>query len=136
MTQIRRAGVLMPVSSFTGTLGIGDFGASAYDWIDTLAETGASIWQILPLNPVGYGNSPYQTYSAFAGDEIYISIEALYKDLGLEFDVEPVMANAVDFSSVRERKSHLLAHAYKHFKKNEDYESFLITAHNWLEEYV
>lgn len=136
MTQIRRAGVLMPVSSFTGTLGIGDFGASAYEWIDTLAETGASIWQILPLNPVGYGNSPYQTYSAFAGDEIYISIEALYKDLGLEFDVEPVMANAVDFSSVRERKSHLLAHAYKHFKKDEDYKSFLITAHNWLEDYV
>ena len=53
----RRSGILQPVSSLPGTLGIGDFGKTAYEWVDALAEAKVSLWQILPLNPVGYGNS-------------------------------------------------------------------------------
>ena len=68
----RKAGLLLAVSSLPGTFGIGDLGQDAFDFVDKLSQTNAKYWQILPLNPVGYGNSPYQTYSAFAGDEIYI----------------------------------------------------------------
>lgn len=135
MTQCRRAGVLMPLSSFPGTLGIGDMGLDAYNFIDGLASTGATIWQLLPLNPVGYGNSPYQTYSAFAGDEIYISIENLYQELHLEYDFEPVIGTLVDYNSVREHKTKLLRDAFKHFKKDASYEDFLEKAF-WLDEYA
>ena len=131
MTEIRRAGVLMPLSSFPGTLGIGDLGTSAYTFIDSLSKTGASIWQLLPLNPVGFGNSPYQTYSAFAGDEIYISIEALYKDLKLEFDSEPVIGTLVDYTRVKDIKTKYLKYAFEHFTKNEAYEDFVSKAF-WL----
>ena len=135
MTEIRRAGVLMPLSSFPGTLGIGDLGTSAYTFIDSLSKTGASIWQLLPLNPVGFGNSPYQTYSAFAGDEIYISIEALYKDLKLEFDSEPVIGTLVDYTRVKDIKTKYLKYAFEHFTKNEAYEDFVSKAF-WLDDYT
>lgn len=135
MTAERRAGVLMPVSSFPGKLGIGDLGQSAYDFIDSLHTTGASIWQLLPLNPVGYGNSPYQTYSAFAGDEIYISIENLYDDLGLSLDQEPVVNKQIDYTSARNTKNELLKEAYKHFVPNAEYDVFIKQAF-WLDEYA
>lgn len=135
MTELRRSGVLMPVSSLPGTLGIGDFGKDAYLWIDALSKSSASLWQILPLNPVGYGNSPYQTYSAFAGDEIYISIEGLYNALDLEFDAEPHISKQVNYAAVREYKTAKLKHAFLYFKKNEAYTKFLSEAY-WLEDYV
>lgn len=132
---MRRAGVLLPVFSLPGTLGIGDLGLSAYTWVDMLFESGASLWQILPLNPVGYGNSPYQTYSSFAGDEIYISIEDLYKDLGLEIDIEPISNDKVDYEKVISVKESYLKGAYKHFSKNTEYKNFIKRAY-WLDEYV
>lgn len=135
MTLERRAGVLMPVSSFPGTLGIGDLGKDAYSFIDGLKTTGASIWQLLPLNPVGYGNSPYQTYSAFAGDEIYISIEDLYRDLKLEFDHEPVIGNQVDYETTRNLKNKYLKKAFASFIPNQEYEKFIEQAF-WLDEYA
>ncbi len=136
MKHTRTAGVLMPVSSFEGTLGIGDFGQSAYDWINQLADTGATIWQILPLNPVGYGNSPYQTYSSFAGDEIYISIEILFQSLGLEYDFEPERGTTIHYDSVRDRKKFALLRAFEVFEKNDAYASFLEVSKPWLDEYV
>lgn len=135
MTDKRRTGILMPVSSLPGTLGIGDFGKDAYEWIDFMSESKASLWQILPLNPVGYGNSPYQTYSAFAGDEIYISIEDLYLSLDIEFPYKAFKSSSIDYASVREHKSAALRHAFQYFKKDGDYESFIRQAY-WLEDYV
>lgn len=132
---MRKAGILLPIFSLPGTMGIGDLGTSAYDWVDKLAATKASLWQILPLNPVGYGNSPYQTYSSFAGDEIYISIEDLYKELKLELDIEPVISKSVDYESVRVIKNKYLKTAYKHFTKDEDYQAFIKKAF-WLDNYV
>ena len=61
--HIRRAGVLLPVSSLPGKYGIGTFGKPAYDWIDYLKASGQSLWQILPLGPTGYGDSPHQSDS-------------------------------------------------------------------------
>lgn len=135
MTDKRRAGVLMPVSSFPGKYGIGDLGADAYRFIDGLEETGASIWQLLPLNPVGYGNSPYQTYSAFAGDEIYISIETLYKDLGLEILEHDISGVQVDYTATRNLKNKYLKDAFKVFQPNEAYHRFIKEAF-WLDEYA
>ena len=63
----------MPVSALPSRTGVGELGAYAYEFVDALKENGVKIWQILPLNPVGYGNSPYQPYSSCAGDELYIS---------------------------------------------------------------
>lgn len=131
----REAGILMPISSLPGTLGIGDFGKTAYEWVDMMDKSGAGLWQILPLNPLGYGNSPYQTYSSFAGDEIYISIEKLFLEMNIPFKKEVWESNFVDYEAVRKRKLGLLKIAYEHFKPNQEYESFLNYAF-WLEDYV
>ena len=69
---MRRAGILTAISSLPSNYGIGDLGKEAYEFIDILVESGFKVWQILPINPVGYGNSPYQPYSSYAGDDIYI----------------------------------------------------------------
>lgn len=131
----RRSGILQPVSSLPGTLGIGDFGKTAYEWVDALAEAKVSLWQILPLNPVGYGNSPYQPYSSFAGDEIYISIEDLYEDLGLSYRQENVICASVNYEQVRARKNAYLEKAYEHFTINNAYREFEEKAF-WLDDYA
>ena len=69
----------MPVSALPSRTGVGELGAYAYEFVEALRENGVKIWQILPLNPVGYGNSPYQPYSSCAGDEIYISLDLLFE---------------------------------------------------------
>lgn len=131
----RQAGVLMPLSSLPGTLGIGDLGLDAYKWVDALEKAKAPLWQILPLNPVGYGNSPYQTYSAFAGDEIYISIEGLYHFLEMEINEPLNVSSRVDYDSVRELKTKYLRDAFEKFEVNEAYNQFIDEA-TWLDEYA
>lgn len=131
----RLAGVLLPVSSLPGTLGIGDFGDSAHEFIDILHTNKVGLWQILPLNPVGYGNSPYQPYSAFAGDLIYVSVEWVYRNLGLEFDHEPIKSNSIEYDAVRNLKEKALQKAFPFFKPTQDYYDFVQDAF-WLEEYA
>ena len=77
---MRESGILMPVSSLPGPYGIGCFGKEAFEFVDFLAQAGQKIWQILPLNPVGYGYSPYQSPSAFAGNPMLISLDKLIVD--------------------------------------------------------
>ncbi|MBO7095568.1 MAG: 4-alpha-glucanotransferase, partial [Lachnospiraceae bacterium] len=77
---MRRAGVLLPVSSLPSPYGIGTFGKAAYDWIDYLKASGQSLWQILPLGPTGYGDSPYQSFSTFAGNPYFIDLEKLMEE--------------------------------------------------------
>ncbi len=116
----------MPVASLPSLHGIGDFGPSSYEFVDFLKSSGFSIWQILPLNPLGYGNSPYQPYSSNAMDDLYISLELLHKD-GLvqkagsynRFD------STIDYDEVRAYKQHFLRVAFKKFKKDEKYEEFI-----------
>ena len=85
---MKKAGILWPLASLNGSHGIGDFGKESYDFIDLVVKSGFDMWQILPLNPLGYGNSPYQPYSSYAGDEIYISLDRLYQDGLLEEKIE------------------------------------------------
>ena len=77
---MRESGILLPVSSLPSRYGIGCFDRCAYEFVDQLVRAGQHIWQILPLGPIGYGDSPYQSFSTFAGNPYYISLEALIQD--------------------------------------------------------
>ncbi len=116
--QRRSAGVLLHVTSLPGRFGIGDLGPAAYRWVDTLAAAGQSWWQVLPLNPPGKGDSPYQAYSAFAGNPLLISPELLVKD-GLLKRGEAEELNAppgrVDYVAARAMKQEVLATAFERF---------------------
>ena len=74
---MRRSGILLPIASLPSRYGIGTFSKEAYEFVDFLADAGVSLWQILPLGPTGYGDSPYQSFSTFAGNPYYIDLEAL-----------------------------------------------------------
>lgn len=115
---MKKAGILWPLASLNGSHGIGDFGKSSYDFIEKTVEAGFDMWQILPLNPLGYGNSPYQPYSSYAGDEIYISLDLLYEEGLLSEKIEALeQKDRVDYNSVRKFKGKYLKEAYKNFKK-------------------
>ncbi|MFG5409133.1 4-alpha-glucanotransferase [Piscinibacter sakaiensis] len=73
----RTSGVLLHVTSLPGPHGIGDFGPAAFRWVDWLAEAGQQLWQVLPLTPIGPGDSPYQSVSAFAGSPLMVALEPL-----------------------------------------------------------
>lgn len=77
---MKRCGILLPVFSLPGKYGIGSMGEEAYRFIDFLSDTGQNYWQILPLNPTSYGNSPYQSPSAFAGNPYFIDLDILLSD--------------------------------------------------------
>ena len=77
MSSSRSSGVLLHPTSLPGRFGIGDLGASAFEFIDLLAAAGQRLWQVLPLGPTGYGNSPYQCFSAFAGNPLLIALDEL-----------------------------------------------------------
>ena len=111
-------GILLGISSLPSKYGIGDFGENAYKFIDLIKEAGVKIWQILPLNPLGFGNSPYQSVCSNAIDPIYIDLEDLEKQ-ELINDLKPLNANSnkVDYKKVREFKNKYLKEA---FEKQED----------------
>ena len=86
----RAGGVILHPTSLPGPYGIGDIGPEAHRWIDTLAASGTGLWQVLPLGPTGYADSPYQCFSSFAGNPNLISPDLLVADGLLEpFDVSP-----------------------------------------------
>lgn len=117
----RRAGVLMPVASLPGEDGIGDFGKKAYEFVDRLKDMGMTIWQILPLNPLGFGNSPYQPYSSFAGDELYINLNLLKEAgyLNAKDGIYTGKPGKIDYDGVRSYKETYLKEAYKVFWEKE-----------------
>ena len=83
MSFPRSSGILLHPTSLPGPFGIGDLGPEAYKFIDFLVEAGQSLWQVLPLGPTGYGDSPYACYSAFAGNTLLISPEQLVRGIRL-----------------------------------------------------
>jgi len=118
----RASGILCHPTSFPSRFGIGDLGKGAYDFIDWLASARQQLWQVLPLGPTGYGDSPYQCFSAFAGNPLLISPEGLaYSGLlphHALYDVPYFPADRVDFGSVITFKQSLLRKAFAHFKEN------------------
>ena len=115
MENKRKAGLLVPVASLPGGHGVGDFGQDCYDLIDSLAEGGFSLWQILPLNPLGYGHSPYQPFSSFAMDELYVDLFELSKRGLLKHlpSFEDGIRGKVSYEKSREYKLPLLEKAYE-----------------------
>ena len=76
----RSSGILLPISSLPSPYGIGTFGAAAYDFADFLHEAGQKYWQLLPLGPTSYGDSPYQSFSTFAGNPYFVDLDLLIED--------------------------------------------------------
>lgn len=144
-TRSRSAGVLLHVTSLAGPYGIGDLGPAAYEWVDVLSRAGQSWWQILPLGPPGAGDSPYQCYSAFAGNPMLISPQRLVDDGLLRAEaVGPpgFPAERVDYPAVTEFKRHLLADAWQAFGRGEapglrgPFKRFCTTQAQWLDDYA
>ena len=138
----RSSGILLHPTSLPGPYGIGDLGPTAYRFADFLAEAGQRWWQVLPLGPTGYGNSPYMCFSAFAGNPMLISPELLLKDGLLEpADIgnpPQFPREHVNYARVIDFKIKLLRTGYERFKKNYPSEFLLFCRENssWLEDYV
>src|SRR5690606_19494440 len=117
----RASGLLLHPTSLPGRFGIGDAGPEAFEFVDLLKASGQSYWQVLPLGPTGYGDSPYQSFSAFAGNTLLISPEKLAEDELLDVSelAEPPAfpTDRVDFGGVYEWKNALLAKAAERFGK-------------------
>lgn len=114
---VRMAGVLMPVASLPSRDGVGGFGAESRRFVDLLSEMGFRLWQVLPLNPLGYGNSPYQPYSSYAGDELYIDLDDLERDgwLSAARDGLP-NTGRIDYDAVRRYKLPFFETAFQTFE--------------------
>jgi len=137
----RSSGILLHPTSIPGRFGIGDMGEGAYRFVDFLAGSGQRLWQILPLGPTGYGNSPYNSFSAFAGNPLLISLDELVKD-GFLHDAEltnvPAFPeNYVDYSLVIEYKMTMLYRSFERFKNHQtpDFEGFCMENQTWLDDY-
>ena len=134
----KHIGILCPISVLPSKYGIGDFGKNAYDFIDKIHSSGMTIWQILPLNPLGYGNSPYQPLSSKAGDEIYLDIDQ-FIDEGLlkEEDIVDLskQTHFVDYKRVKVEKEKLYQKAFDHYVIDEDFQAF-IDNYKWVYDYA
>ena len=141
----RSSGILLHCTSLPGRFGIGDLGPCAYEFVDFLAAAGQKLWQVLPLNPTGYGDSPYQCFSAFAGNPLLISLERLRdRNLLAASDLADAPAfpeERVDFGAVIAHKRPLLLKAAENFflhagaKDRIAYESFC-ASHPWLDDFA
>ena len=139
----RTAGILMPISSLPGKYGIGCFNLKAYEFVDFLRDAGQTYWQILPIHPTSYGDSPYQSFSTFAGNPYFIDLEALI--------AEGVLSNAecdsvffgdeeddINYAALYDGRKILLTMAYERSRISENPEYQKFTADNgwWLEDYA
>jgi len=145
MKFTRSSGILMHISSLPGKYGIGDLGRAAYQWVDFLEKTGTCLWQVLPLTPTGYGDSPYQGLSAFAGNPLFIDFENLIElDLLEKKDLSSLPnfpATTVDFDKTRRWKRKVLENAFKRFKEGKypklvkEFNRFKNEHTYWLEDF-
>ena len=137
----RQSGVLMHISSLPGKYGIGSFGQSAYDFVDFLVRTKQRYWQILPLGTTSYGDSPYQSFSAFAGNTYFIDFDILIEEgllneadvKGADFGDDP---RKVDYAKIFDARRPIMEKAVARFLKADDlsdYESFVKQNAAWLE---
>ncbi len=140
MENKRAAGILLHPSSLPSPHGIGDLGPSAYAFIDFLQQAGLGLWQVLPLGPTGYGDSPYQCFSAFAGNPALLSLTQLVED-GLltqtEVDALPALpANTANPDGAMALKLPLLQKAFARFHPGADYDCFCQQSAFWLPDYA
>src|SRR5262249_32250205 len=144
--ESRASGILLHVTSLPSLYGIGDVGPTAFAWVDRLHEAGQGWWQALPLGPTGYGNSPYQSLSSFAGNGLLVSPdllidEGLLKPRACEEGLR-LPKSAVDFDAVIAFKHRLLDQAWFNFRASprpdlrSDFDRFCSEQAHWLEDYA
>ena len=137
---MRKSGILMHVTSLPSPYGVGSMGKCAYEFVDFLCDAGQAYWQVLPLNPTGYGDSPYQSFSSFAGNHYLIDLDMLIEEgLLKQEEVDAVNWSSdesrVDFGCLFENRCKLLLLAYGRFTENEEYRRFTAENADWLEDY-
>lgn len=140
---MRASGVLLPIFSLPSKYGIGCFSKEAYDFIDFLAAAGQTYWQILPLGPTSYGDSPYQSFSTFAGNPYFISLEDLIEEGILtkeecdaaDFGSDP---NTIDYGTLYKTRFEILKKAYHNADLSEDkaYKKFIRQNKFWIHDYA
>ena len=136
----RASGVLLPIFSLPSKYGIGCFSKEAYQFIDRLKAAGQSYWQILPLGPTGYGDSPYQSFSTFAGNPYFIDLETLTGE-GLltaqecEYGCEGIREDKIDYENIYKPRFQILEKAFSRFGENDEYRAFVSENQFWLEDY-
>jgi 4-alpha-glucanotransferase len=146
MTFPRASGILLHPTSLPGPFGIGDLGDEAYAFADFLVASGQSLWQVLPLGPTGYGNSPYACYSAFAGNTLLINPQRLFEDgLLTKNDLSKMPSlppERVDFEGAWKARDFVLAKAFAKYQRTTDtefrsaFETFAEQNASWLDDYA
>lgn len=139
----RSSGILMHITSLPNEMGIGTFGKESYDFVDFLKESGQTYWQILPIGPTGYGDSPYQSLSTFAGNFLLIDLEVLVAKkiltkadvMNIDYGSDP---EKVDYVKVNKEKLKILRIAYKNSKEayKREVEAFCEEHKSWLPDYT
>lgn len=138
---MRESGVLLPIASLPSDYGIGCFSKEAYEFVDQLKAGGQKNWQILPLGPTGYGDSPYQSFSTFAGNPYFIDLETLTEEKLLtreecdacDFGDNPEF---IDYEKIYESRFKILRKAFERFVPGKDFEVFTEENKDWLEDYA
>ncbi|MBL8959268.1 MAG: 4-alpha-glucanotransferase, partial [Gemmatimonadetes bacterium] len=128
MAHRRTAGLLLHPTSLPGPHGSGDLGPDAHRFLDVLADAGCAVWQMLPLGPTGYGDSPYQSFSSFAGNPLLIHLPGCATATG--------PAQRVDYQATIAARQAALANAVAHFVPGPEYERFLVDSERWLPDYA
>ena len=139
---MRTCGILLPVSSLPSPYGIGCFSEEAYQFVDRLARAGQTYWQILPLGPTGYGDSPYQSFSAFAGNPYFIDLDRLAKQgllmpeeyQELDFGTDE---SSVDYAKLYEQRFPILKRAFLRadVENDAEFQKFCREQQSWLSDY-
>ena len=138
---MRSSGILMHITSLPGPYGVGTMGKQAFAFVDFLKQAGQSMWQILPLTPTGYGDSPYQSCSTYAGNHYLIDLESLIGEgLLLREEVEPIdwcwSETKADFGKLYNNRLKVLRIAYSRFQGGEDFDRFLEDSKAWLPDFA
>lgn len=137
---MRASGILLPIFSLPGGHGIGCFNQEAYKWIDYLKQAKQSYWQILPLGATSYGDSPYQSFSTFAGNPYFISLDDLVAKNWLNIDELPIQEEntTIDYANLYHTRFDLLRLAFErsHITDNHDFQSFINNEAYWLNDYA
>ena len=143
MAMKRSSGILMPIFSLPSNYGIGTIGKCAYDFIDFLYESNQKYWQVLPVGPISYGNSPYQSFSTFAGNPYFIDLDLLIEEGMLTFDDVCKIdwgsdKETIDYGKIYEHRYDVLKIAYKNGLKSyrNEFETFKEENDKWLKEYA
>ena len=146
MRYDRASGILLHPTSLPGPYGIGDIGPQAYRWLDFLAESGCSLWQVLPLGPTGYGDSPYQCFSAFAGNPFIISPDELSKEKLLHtndlIELQKIQNGMINYGKIIPWKNGVLDRAYFQFEHmnaspiKREYDLFRQQNEHWLNDFA